>query len=188
MLLGRTSTQRPRSILAFTVAEVSIAIGIASLIAVALATTLEYSVRSINGLNNYVALDRDGRRSLDMFMSDIRACRAVTSVTPSGSYTNLTSVTFTDRSYADLTYSFASNRLSRITASGTETLMTNCSGYFDLYQPGLIENSWNQYTNAQTLGDCKVILVKWRAIRTLLGSITNSEDIVTAKVLMRNNL
>ena len=187
MLLGKTNSKRRH--LAFTVTEVAFAVGIASIIAVALATTLQYSVRSINGLNNYVALDRDGRRSLDMLLSDIRGCRAVTTAVPSGQYTNLTSVSFTDKSYGTLTYSFGTNNQLVRSQGGTNTiLMTNCTGYFDLYQPGLYENSWNQYTNAQTLGDCKVVLIKWKAVRTMLGALSKSDDKGTPNVLKRHHL
>jgi Tfp pilus assembly protein PilW len=192
MLSGKTNNHR--RIRAFTFPELVLAIAIASLVSVALGTTLIYSVRSVTGLHNYVALDRDGRRALDSLTADVRSCRGVSAASPSGTYTNLTSVTFTSREYTDLTYEFGSNTLTRTENGSTTMLMTNCVGFFNLYQPGLQPNSWTQYTNAQTLGDCKVVMVRWTANRSFLrntnnsGGITNTEDIVTAKVLMRNNL
>jgi hypothetical protein len=141
-------------------------------------------------LNNYIALDRSGRNTLDTMMADIRGCSQVTAITPSSSTTflNLSEVNFLSQEGTNLIYSFNSSTktLTRTYDGVTRTLLTNCTGSFDLYSHSLMSNSWDQYTNAANLDVCKVVRVQWTSTRTLLGSIANTEDIVTAKILMRN--
>jgi len=173
---------------AFTLLEVMIALAIGALVGGALATTLLYGVRSMAALNNYIALDRSGRNSLDTLMTDIRAATEVTSTTPSGTYANLSSVSFVDLDGTFLTYTFDSTArtLERTQNGLTQMLLTNCVGNFDLFMHSLQPNSWTQYSNAVNRADCKVVQVRWTCTRTLLGTIANTEDIVTAKILMRN--
>lgn len=180
--------RRPHSGAAFTLVELSIAIAIGSMVAIALCATLLYGVRSTAALNNYTALNRDGRRALDTLMADIRSFRVVTNATPSATYSNLSSVTFVDLDDVSTTYEFhsATRTLVRTVDSGSPMiLVTNCTGAFDLFQHTLKSNSWEQYENPATFNECKVVQVRWSAVRTLVGR-TNSEDIVTAKILMRN--
>jgi hypothetical protein len=151
-------------------------------------------VRSMGALNNYVALDRRGRSTLDLMMSDIRGCSEITSATPSGTYSNLTSITFRTQPGGILTYEFDPDLLT-LTRTDNLTnsmmLLTNCTGGFDIFLSALKTNSWNQYDTAAQLSDCKVVKVNWSSYRTLwAGSTTNNishtEDIVTARILMRN--
>jgi len=168
--------------------EMMIAMAIGGLVGTALGATLLYGVRSMAALNNYIALDRSGRRALDMMMADIRGSSRVTSTIPSSGppFTSLSAVSFLDQDNIPLTYAFTSGTLTRTHNGLTQTLLTSCVGSFDLFSHSLQANSWNQYNNSANLGVCKVVQVRWTCTRTLLGTIANTEDIVTAKILMRN--
>jgi type II secretory pathway pseudopilin PulG len=185
---GVRTVKRFKSQLAFTLAEMLLAIGISSLIAIALATTLFFGARSMSALNNYVALNRAGRAALDQMTLDIRAAYAVSNYV--GSLTNCSKVEMEGAGELPLTYEFNSTAktLQRMANGTTNTLLTNCLGHFELFQSALITNSWNHYQSPASAADIKVVLVKWTCSRRMYGTLnnTNTEDQVTARILIRN--
>jgi len=162
------------------------AMAVTSMVAAALMGGIVYSLKSLRGVKNYVYLGRDSRRALDQMMMDVRGCKELTSATPSGSWTNVTAMTLKNDDADIFTYAFTStNTFIRTFNGSTATLVTNCTGHFDLFQPKLQASSWNLYDAPSSLTSVGIILVKWRSTARD-GSATNSEDIVTAKIYMRN--
>src|SRR5688572_17603622 len=84
---------------AFTLVEITIAVVVFSITALALATILLFSVRSFAALANYSSLEQANRSAMDLVTREIRQARAVVNVS-----TN--SITVIDGDGSSITYFF----------------------------------------------------------------------------------
>lgn len=187
-LVNRKSLRRKRG---FTLIEVSLATGIGSMVAIVMAATLMYGVRSLASLNNYIALNRDSRRALDQLTADLRHISLLEDVDQDADG-KIIRLTFDDP-YSDvdsdkLIYEFDDdNTFNRISQGDTIPLLKNCQGEFEIFKSVNYQCSLVQYVGDVTdPGDCKVVKVRWTCTRRVLNSLVNTEDIVTAKVVLRN--
>ena len=148
---------------------------------------LIFGSRSAGSINNYITMARDSRRAMDKLSEDVRFSSEIIDVTPANKYTNLSAVTFTNYHGDQIKYVFSNtNTLVRISNSVTEVMMSACTGKFNLYQPFLKSNSWNLDSDPASLKDVGIVVVSWRSTRKAAFSQTNTEDVVTARILMRN--
>ena len=171
-----------------TLVEMMVGLGVGSVVlAVAMATTF-YSSRSFATMTNYVELDRTSRSALDRMTSDIRQADKLTSFS-----TNQLVFQTTDPgngSVYSLTYTYSpgNKTLSRTLNGQTTVLLTGCNLWTPaMYQRNTVTNSFDQYvvedTNRPDL--CKALILTWSCSRNVPGSPVNTENVQSAKIVIR---
>jgi prepilin-type N-terminal cleavage/methylation domain-containing protein len=176
MVCKITSTRRP----AFTLVEFLVSLAVGSLIFLAVAVLGLYAGRSFAGLANYAELDSKSRNALDRLTRDVRQVNRLTASSAS-------SLTFEDADGGTLQYVYSPDRktLSRIKGGNTETLLTGCDRLnFSIYQRNPIGGTYDQYP-AASASTAKLINVTWTCSRRILGTTMNTENVQTAKVVIR---
>ena len=181
-----------------TLVELLMAVGISGMIFVAVGMMILFSGRSYAALANYVDLDNRSRGALDRMSKEIRQVDCVTNsataTLPSGQVvTNrlVLSGTDADGSAYTLTYDYdsATQTLVRTKAGGsypgTNTLLTGCTYLnFGMYQRVPKMNSFDQF-DAADLATCKVVQLDWICSRKIFNRTANTENIESAKVVIR---
>lgn len=155
-------------------------IGIAALVLLALVSIWMLSGRSVVAFANYVDLDSANRIAMDTLTRDIRECNRVTSFA-----TNSLSVQ--DSTGASITFSYSSSQKTLIrTRNGvSKTLLTGCDSLrFNIAQRNPVNGSYDVYPTA-TAADAKVVNVTWNCGRTILGNRANTENVQTARIVIR---
>ena len=172
---------------AFTLAEMLVATGLASIVLVMIMTVYLFGLRSFAGMSNYAELSSKSRQSLDLMSRDIRQATNVLSFS-----TNLPVKSLTVATY-DSTIKFAWDSTAGVltstkTRAGVTTIRTNLTGCdqwdFSLYQR--TPNSMYVFYPTTDLKLCKLIEMSWKCSRTMLGKKVNTEEIVTAQIVLRN--
>jgi len=173
---------------AFTLAEMLVAVGAASIVLVMVVVVFLFGLRSFAAMSNYAELSGKSRQSLDLLLRDIRQATNVVSINTNLPIKSLTLATYD----GTVTYSWDSNASVLTTTkaypSGTTIVQTNLTGCeqwnFFLYQ----RTPTNGYVFYPTtdLRLCKLIEMSWKCSRTMLGKKVNSEEIMTAQVVIRN--
>src|SRR5439155_26404126 len=137
--------------------------------------------RSFAAIGNYVDLDNSSRKAVDVMTKEIRQTAAL-----SGYQTN--ALTFTDYDGKPLQYIYdpAEQKLTRVKDAIATVLLTGCDNLeFYIYQrtpqPGT-----NSFYAASDATQCKLVEMKWRCSRSLLGKQANTETVQTAQVVIRN--
>jgi hypothetical protein len=166
---------------ALTLVETLVAVGISSIAFAALAAFAFYSGRSFAAIGNYVDLDNTSRKAVDLMTKEIRQAKSLT-----GYQTN--ALTFTDYDDKQLQYIYdpAGQTLTRVKDTIPTVLLTGCDSLeFHIYDgaPNPGTNNFNLTTDAAR---CKLIDMKWRCSRLLLGQKANTETVQTAQVVIRN--
>ena len=164
-----------------TLVEVLVALAVSSIAFAALAAFSFYSGRSFAAIGNYVDLDNTSRKAVDLMTKEIRQTKGL-----SGFQTN--ALTFNDFDDRMLQYTWDSNtrELTRVKDGSSSVLLKECDGLeFHIYQrtPQAGTNGFYAATDA---AQCKLIEMKWRCSRLLLGQKANTETVQTAQVVIRN--
>jgi len=164
-----------------TLVELMVAVGISSVALSAVAAFVFYSARSFAAIGNYVDLDNTSRKAVDLMTKEIRQTAAL-----SDYQTN--ALTFTDYDGKPLQYIYdpAEQKLTRVKDAISTVLLTGCDSLeFYIYQrtpqPGT-----NSFYAASDATQCKLVEMKWRCSRSLLGKQANTETVQTAQVVIRN--
>ncbi len=155
-------------------------IGIAGLVMLALVSIWMLSGRSIVAFANYVDLDSANRVAMDTLTRDVRECNRVTSFT-----TNILSLE--DATGLDVTYTYnpSSKRLVRSRNGVTKVLLTGCDSLrFNIAQRNPVNGSYDVYPTA-TAANAKVVNVTWNCGRYILGNRANTENVQTARIVIR---
>jgi prepilin-type N-terminal cleavage/methylation domain-containing protein len=175
---------RRKSKQGYSLVEMIVAIGLFGIVSVAVCTIYLFSTRAFASLANYAELDKINRTAMDTLTKEIRQARLVTDVT-----TN--SVSIINGAGISVTYRFeaSSRRFMRFAADGTsKVLVSDCSLLnFDVYQRNNIAGTWDQYPVASHDWSeyVKVIRLTWKAYRPVPGGPGVSENIQTAKIIIR---
>lgn len=174
----------------WTLPEMLISVGVGVLMLGSVASVYIFMNRSLDATANYEELDRQSRQALDIMTTDIRQC---------GGLTNYTTNTlwFTNQDGSMLKYSWDTTNLLTYTNCSTTmigcprggTLLKGCGALkFSVFQRnpsnGTTMTFWPLTTNNPAL--VKVIVMDWICRRTNYISLTDSESVQTAKVVMRN--
>lgn len=160
--------------------EALIAIGVTGLIMMALASISMVSGRNFVAFANYVDLDSANRIAMDTLTRDIRECNRVTAYT-----TNR--LVIEDASGFSIVYLYSADgrKLTRTRNGVQKTLLTGCDSLqFNIAQRNPVGGSYNVYPTA-TPTDAKVINVSWNCSRTILGHRANTENVQTARIVIR---
>ena len=174
----------------WTLLETLFAFGAALLVITPTVIVYFFMNRTLEATANYEELDRQSRYALDIMTSDIRECGHLTSFsTNSLAFTNLdgTLLQFTWDGTNYLTYTNASTTLPGCPRGGT--LLKGCSYLaFNIFQRNPTSNTTMSFVAAPSTNPAltKVIVMDWICKRTNYLTLTDSESVQTAKVVMRN--
>ena len=182
MVCKTTSTSRGfrRGVSGSTLAEVSMAIGITSILMVVLASISMLSGRSFTAFFNYVDLNDSNRIAMDTLTRDLRECNRISGFTSSV-------LTIEDSDLATITYTYSSSAktLARAKNGVTRTLLKGCDTLtFSIAQRNPIGGTYDVYP-AATVSTAKVVNVKWNCSRTIFGRTANTENVQTARIVIR---
>ncbi len=162
----------------FTLVETLITMGLASLLALTLASVYFYSTRTFVELTNYMDLEGQNRQALDRMGGTIRQANGVT-------YWDTNKVTLqVGTNIVSFTYYPATRRLLRESASTNQVLLVDCDYvHYSLFQRNLTNGSYDYYP-AATPASCKVVQLDWGCSRPVLGR-SNTASAVSAKIVIR---
>lgn len=190
-----STSQRRRA--AWTLPELLVAVAIGALVLTAMATFSVYSLRSFVALSNYVDLDEKSRRTVDEMTRQIRQASAIVSYNTNGIKRWLTLTNSTPGAtvkYVKYTWS-SQDRVLYFERTGVpaKTNLTECDDWqFTLHQRTPIPGLTNQFypaTNAAgkiDLSVAKLVDMKWRCSRDVLGKAFQTESVQTTKIVLRN--
>jgi Tfp pilus assembly protein PilW len=180
--LGKTS--------GFTLPEMMISVAAGMLILASVMTVFIFINRALDATGNYEELDRQSRRALDLMSQDIRQCGHMTSFsTNSLSFTNLDGslLQYTWDTTNFVTYTNASTNMIGCPRGGL--LLKGCSYLkFSIFQRNPIAGTTMTFTPCAStnINLVKCVVMDWICKRTNYTSLTDSESVQTAKVVMRN--
>lgn len=167
----------------FTLSELLIGSGAASLLLTVLAALSIYGARSVQGLVNYSDLNAMGMNALDQMTRDIRQATSVMSASTNRLVFNRN----TGQTPLTFSYNPETQTLTRAVDGVTNVLLTGCEGVkFSLYQRTPIKGTYDQYPPA-TAADAKVVGLEWDCSRSLLGRLRHSQHTLSAKVVIRKH-
>ncbi len=172
----------------WTLVEMMVALFCGMVILASLTVITVFASRSYLALANYRDLDQNSRNALDVMSRDIRSMAVVTSYAP-----NAISLSNTDGSTVAFNWNPGTTTFTRTYYSPTNNtttttmLLTNCTILvFHVYSQ-VPTNSFQFPDTSADVFETKLIDVSWRCARSILGSITNSESVQTAKIVIRNH-
>jgi Tfp pilus assembly protein PilW len=171
-----------------TLVEVLVASGLSTIVLTAIATFTVFSARSFVSMSNYCDLDNKSLYALDVISRDIRQADALTSFT-----TNTLVFQATDPLTGvarPLTYTYSANAqtLTRTLNSESKVLLTGCTYYnHGVYQRNTTNGTYDNFpVDDPSRPDlAKVIQVSWITSRSILGRTANTEDMQSAKFVIR---
>jgi Tfp pilus assembly protein PilW len=175
-----TKPQGASSVTGMLLVEMMVALAIGALLVLVLCALSLYSSYSFLSLANYVDLDRFNRNAMDTITKEIRQANKVTAFT-----TN--SITFEDYDGLPLTYTYSpgAKTLTRSKNGGSNLVMTYCDSLdFTIAQRNPVAGSYDVYPVA-TAGTAKVVNVTWKCSHTILGRVANTENVQTARIVIR---
>jgi hypothetical protein len=181
-----TSTKRRRAA-AFTLVELLVALGLSSIVLLALSQLTFFTARSFAALYNYIELDKYSRNALDQMVYKIRQADSLTTYA-----TNR--LVFSYNTTNTLTYQYAADSKQLFetitTPSGgitRKTLLKGCDALsFTIFQRNSVSGTYDQFPATLTNNAAKLVQLSWTCSRTLLGSRVNTESVQSAKIVIRN--
>ncbi len=179
----------PHALRAYTLAEMMVAVAVFAIAAAALATIFTFSIRSYAAVANYAALDQYNRQAMDQLTYEIRQAQRVVDCTSNATSRTLTIVNGSGATVTD-TVDAAKQEVIRSASDGSgKVLLTGCNllnfnlymrpptnGTFDVY-PVNMGTNWQQTV--------KVIQLSWKTSMTVPPARITSEDIQTARIVIR---
>jgi Tfp pilus assembly protein PilW len=168
--------------------ELMVATAVFSICSAALGTMFLFSIRSLAAMANYTILDKENRQALDELTREIRQARVISGYVTNTSGNSIT-LTNGDNKQVTFTFSALNRQLLRTADDGSsKVLLTNCSLLrFDLFQRNPSNGNYGvfpvAYSNWQK--EVKVVQMTWKTVRTLPNGLANSENIQTARIVIR---
>jgi len=178
----------PRAKRAWTLMEMMVAVGIFSLVGMALMGTYLFSIKSMASMYNYCLLDQYNRQAMDQLTREIRQSKKVLSY----STNSITIQAVNDDGATPIvTYSFSpsTRKMVRTSSDGTsKILLNNCSLLsFQLFTRcpsngvfGSFPVAVNNWSNT-----VKVLQLTWKTSMSLPSGVINSENVQTARIVIR---
>jgi Tfp pilus assembly protein PilW len=164
--------------------ETLVATGLFGIASLALCSIYLFSLRGFASLANYADLDKINRTAMDSLSQEIRQARYVSSATP-----NSISIINGDGVGVSYIFNTLNGKLIRTASDGSsKVLLSDCRLLaFSLYQRNPINGTYDIYPAATNnfSQSVKAISLTWKASRQILGGITTSENIQTARVIIR---
>jgi type II secretory pathway pseudopilin PulG len=168
-----------------TLVELLVAMGVGSILFLAVGTLAFYSARSFAALSNYVELDNFSRNALDQMTREIRQADGLVNGNDHFLTFNVTNPTNGSVYNVTFTYDPATRQLTRTQGAQTTTLLKECDFLkFSIYQRNPIGGTYDQYPTANP-ATCKLVQMSWICSRNILGKKANTESVQSAKVVIR---
>jgi type II secretory pathway pseudopilin PulG len=165
---------------AFTLVEMMIAAGLSGLLLVVCLSMALYTSRSIAGAVDSVDMNARSRHAIDRMSKKLRQATMVTSFS-----TNAVVVQYKGR---PLSYTYDEKLQTLVeNENGTATtLLADCHALkFAIYQRNPVTNSFNQFPVASVTNEAKVIQVSWSCRRSLVGKVSGSSEMTSARIVLR---
>jgi len=182
----------------WTLPELMVAIAIGALVMTAIAGFSLYSLRSFVAMSNYVELDEKSRRAADEITRQIRQATAVVDYKSTGTKRWLTLTNTTPGATVKFV-KYTWDTQDRVlyyerTGLAAVTNLAECDNWeFSLFQRKPISGTTNQfYPATDTSGKidltiAKLVDMKWRCTREILGKTFQTESVQTTKIVLRNH-
>ena len=180
----------------FTLVEMCVGLGIASLLTASIVALGMYSTRTFNMVGNYVDLDAQSRHAADILGREIRDSSALLAFgTNTPVYLELTNDTA--RVLITIKYNkYTGTLVMTKTGQPAQTLLTDCNTWsFSLFDrhPNITATNITFYAATNGAGQldpsfCKVIDLSWECSRTIFGAKFNTESVQTAQIVLRNKI
>jgi hypothetical protein len=159
--------------------ELLMAVGVGSIVATVLAAFTYTGAVNVARMLNYADMATASQSTADQLTRDARCANRVTSATA-------TTLVLEDADGAALTYAYdvGQRTLTRTKNGVPRVLLQGCEVFtFTLGKrnPG---GAFESFPTA-TAAECKVISVAWQCSRTILGHKTTTENLASAKVVIR---
>jgi hypothetical protein len=164
-----------------TLVEVMVAMGAGLLLLAAVTTVWAFTARSYIALGNYADMDNASRNALDVMSREIRGASSLTSY-----LTNSITLRNSDGTSFSYVFDAAAATLRRSDSAGNTILLRQCDfATFHVSQRN-VSNDFQFYTSADQPGLTKLVDVSWKCSRKILGAKVNTEQVQTAKIVLRN--
>ena len=160
--------------------ETLMAVGITGLLMLALGSISMFSGRSFVAFFNYVDLDDHNRIGMDILTRDLRECNRITACTGNR-------LDIEDSDGVIITYQFdkVAATLTRTKGNVFKKLLTGCDALtFTIAQRTPKDGTYELFPTA-TPATAKVVNIAWNCSRTILGRKANTENVQTARIVIR---
>jgi len=166
-----------------TLVELLVGMGIAGLVMLIIAPLSLYSGRSFADIANYSDLNSRSINALDRLTKEIRQSSGLLSYSP----TEITVTNGPGKPNTVYTYLPASREVVRLEGGTTTVLLRQCDSVeFRMYQRTPKPGGYEQYETTDPRS-CKVVTVKWLCSRKVLGARRNTDEVQTARVVIRKH-
>jgi type II secretory pathway pseudopilin PulG len=167
---------------AWTLIEAMIAVGVFSIASGAIATVYVFGLRSFQALSNYSILDEQNREAMDLLTREIRQANSVSSF--NNGYNS--SLTLVDGNLKNIVYNFnrTTQQLTRNSNGVSTVLLNNCS-LINFHLGMRPPNTNYGYYPTTNVNVAKIVDLTWKTRRYLPGGVANSENIQTARIVIR---
>lgn len=180
-ILIPTSAGVGKSTSGSTLFEAMIAMGITALLVLVLISMSMFSSRAFAAFYNYVDLDDSNKIATDILTGDIRECNRVVACT-----TTQLSLEDSDGATIDYVYNPADGTLRRQKGDVKRILLTGCDMLtFTIAQRNPVGYTYEELYKAATPATAKVVNIRWNCSRTILGKRANTENVQTARIVIR---
>lgn len=167
-----TSTKKRKTGIAL--AELMVASGIGVMLLATLTVTYVFYLRSFASLENYMTLNSESQLALNRMTREIRQADLLSSYSAN-------KLTFlVDGKSVSYSYDPAQQTLSRTSGSDNDAMLFTCTYWTN----NIYDRNMNLLT-AATATNCKVVQLTWICARAVLGHTNNTEDVQSAKVVIR---
>jgi hypothetical protein len=160
--------------------EAMIAIGITAFLILVLTNLSMLSGRMFAAFANYVDLDGDNRIAMDTMTRDLRECNRVVSCSN-------TQLVIEDSDGFNITYTYSpgASTLTRTKTGISRTLLKGCDTLtFNLGTRNPVGGTF-EVVPTTSPDTAKVVNISWNCSRTILGQQRNTENVQTARIVIR---
>lgn len=176
---------------AFSLIEMMAAMGLGLLMLAALMSCSIYSARSFAALQNYRDLESASRLTMDKISQDIRQTDYLSNYTSTSLVFQTTDPNTSNKYILSYRYDPTALTLTRAYDSSSNVVMKNCTYFhFDLYQRNPSVTNGGDLTaliSTNTAKSVKAIDFTWICQETVYGRVYSSEDVQSARVVIRKD-
>lgn len=171
---------------AWTLLEMMISVAVAAVILAAIASTYIFASRTLDATANYAELDRQSRNALDQITSALRQAGAITNMTSTTIW--MTSDTNAGSPYPMmLNWHSNTSTLEYTVNNVTNVLLKGCAfAKFSYFKRNPSNDTTMLFFTSNIPSETKVVVMDWICKKTNSLTLTDSESVQTAKVVLRN--
>ena len=182
----------PKARQGWTLLEMMVAVGVFALVSMALMGTYIFSVKSMASMYNYSVLDQSNRQAMDQLTREIRQATKVLAYSTNS--IKIQTANDDGSTGPNVTYSFSpsTKQMLRTSPGTSKVLLNDCSLLsFQLFTRCPITNLLDSITNefpiatSNWTNTVKVLQLTWKTAIRLPSGVINSENIQTARVVIR---